>query len=290
MASRPPRCMLCSYKQFPPETPVAVYHRHRSARSVRSLQGAEHANYNCTYMCPTCNITHLTDMPYGLDVCVSTSSLHDYYQPREPGVVCPPDSSHVDWLTVPGAKIEDLLLAWRIDYERYRSPMRVLLVAGLNDLARGGDFDSITNEIKRFAHNVCVSNQGVSNTFAVAPLLPAPKFVWFPDNGDPPPGYRNRREEVERINDWIRWFNASKGINQVPRFNIWGTRTTSRYVDGVQVEFKTHRWNEWRASESAGDKLHLCDKMRVKMAQYVIKFFQAEREKKGPLVPLFTNR
>ena len=244
-------------------------------------------------MCPTCQTTHLAWMPYGLDVCVSTSTLHEYYQPRDRRVYCPPDSSHVDWLTIPGATISDLFLAYRLDYEKINRPLRVLLVAGLNDLAKGGDFDSITMQIKRFAFHVkgqVEYHPGDSNSFAVAPLLPAPKFVWFPDNGDPPPGYRNRRAEVERINEWIRTFNASKGIHQVPRLNIWGTRTSKKYIDGTQVEFKTHRWNEWRESEPAHDKLHLCDKMRVKMAQYVIKYFQAEREKKGPLVPFSSTR
>ena len=98
----------------------------------------------------------------------------------------------------------------------------------------------------------------------------APKFVWFPDNGPNPLGYTNRREESEQINEWIKVFNSSNNISQVPGFHTWGTRTTKRMVDGERVEFKTHRWNEWRASEAAGDKLHLVDKMRVKMAQYVV--------------------
>ena len=82
------------------------------------------------------------------------------------------------------------------------------------------------------------------NEIAIAPLLPTPKFVWYPCNGTPPPGYRNRRVEVERINEWVKVFNARNEIHQVPRFNIWGTRTTKRYIEGTQSEFKTHRWNE----------------------------------------------
>ena len=287
--SRPPKCYLCSYKQYAPEKPVTVYHRHRSARQVRSLQGAEYANYNCTYMCPTCQTTHVAQLPYGLDVCVSTSQLHEFYQPREMGVVCPPDTSHVDWLTIPGAKVEDLRLAWRVDYSKNTKPMRILLVAGLNDLAKGGTFDTLTAEIKRF--NEVVKQQGrefhpgMNNSFAVAPLIPAPKFVWFPDNGPTPPGYTNRREEIEQINEWIKGFNRDNNISQVPGFHTWGTRTTKRMVDGERVEFKTHRWNEWRASEAAGDKLHLVDKMRVKMAQYVVKYFQGQRKTIGPLLP-----
>ena len=74
------------------------------------------------------------------------------------------------------------------------------------------------------------------------------------------------------------------GVYQVPRFHTMGVRSTKKRVEGKKVEFKTHRWNEWRASEDYEDKLHVVDKMRVKMGNYVLKFFQAEREKKGPLV------
>ena len=63
-----------------------------------------------------------------------------------------------------------------------------------------------------------------------------------------------------------------------------GTRTSKRWVDGAMSEFKTHRWNDWRASEDREDKLHLSDKLRVRMGQYVHKFFLAERRDKGPLV------
>ena len=48
-------------------------------------------------------------------------------------------------------------------------------------------------------------------------------------------------------------------------------------------EFKTHRWNDWRATEARDDKLHLSDRMRVKMGRQVIKFFEGEYERNGPI-------
>ena len=81
--------------------------------------------------------------------------------------------------------------------------MRILLVAGLNDLAKGGTFDTLTSQFKRFYEVVKMQGReyhpGMANSFAVAPLLPAPKFVWYPDNGPTPPGYTNRRAEVEQV-------------------------------------------------------------------------------------------
>ena len=74
-------------------------------------------------------------------------------------------------------------------------------------------------------------------------------------------------------------------IYQVPAFNIFGARSCKKKMqDGRQVEFKTHRWNFWRASKGNKDMLHLIDKERVRMAQYVLKYFQGERGDKGPLI------
>ena len=226
-------------------------------------------------------------LPTGLDVCVSDSTLHDFHFPRESGVECPPDTSHVDWLTIPGATVEELLFAWQVEYAKLARPMRVLLVAGLNDLVKGGDIDSLTWQIRRFRTNVDYHNNnhpGRFNSFAVAPLLPAPKFVWFEDNGPHSSTYVNRRGEVEHINDWIRTYNSINEISEVPGFHVMGTRSCRRMVNGVQSEFKTHRWNQWRSSEEREDKLHMNDKMRIKMGQYVVKYFEGERRRNGPLL------
>ena len=52
--------------------------------------------------------------------------------PREEGVgvVVPPDSTHVDWVTIPGATIDQLRYAWRLDYHREKRPQRVILSRG----------------------------------------------------------------------------------------------------------------------------------------------------------------
>ena len=138
MASRSPKCRICSYQQPKGRESIPIYHRHASTRHARVLQGAEYANKNCTYMCPSCQVPHMAAMEYGLDICLSDSTLHEIHHPREPGVICPPDSSHVDWLTIPGATVEELLFAWQVEYGHEPRPMRILLVAGLNDLVKGG--------------------------------------------------------------------------------------------------------------------------------------------------------
>ena len=118
----PPKCNICSYRPCP------------SSVEMRVMQGVEWSTTNRSYLCPTCQISHPARPDYGLNVCLADSQLHEFHLPREPGVTCPPDKVHVDWNTVPGATIPTLQHAWQVDYGKYRRPMRVLLVAGINDL------------------------------------------------------------------------------------------------------------------------------------------------------------
>ena len=89
--------------------------------------------------------------------------------------------------------------------------MRILLFAGLDNLVKGWDFESLTEQFKRVGHNVSYQgtrfHPGKASSFAIAPLLPAPKLVWFPDIGVTSPGYVNRRDEVASINKWVKTYN-----------------------------------------------------------------------------------
>ena len=281
-------CMICSNRQPRPETPRKVYHRHYSSRQVRVTMGVEHHYTNPFYLCPTCEAPHLAHQDnVGLNVCVSTSQLHDFHQPRQPGVVCPPDSLHVDWLTIPGANIDELSYAWRLDYHREPKPMRILLVAGLNDLLQDSTVKQIQEKILRFESDISGQNRHHlrRNEFFVSPLLNPPKLAWFPDNGTPPPSHKNKLVDLFNLNEWIKKFNQNNGNIAVPNFETWGARKTTKVLaDGSCWEFKTHRWNEWRQSEARGDMLHLGDKNRIKMGRSILNFFQGELDRKGPLV------
>ena len=278
---RPPQCELCSFMQPPPFTKIPVYHQHSSAKQFRVLQKVEYENENKEYLCPTCQVTHPARPDYGLNICVSSSQLHSFHHPRDPSVVCPPDTSHVDWVTIPGAKISDLDLAWRVDYQQETRPMRILLVAGLNDLIKGGSRESVITAITQFRSVVNNQNRfhpGAQNQFAVSPLLCPPKLVWYEDNGPMPQGHLgNRREELDLLNNDILSFNAQSGLLHVPHFNTLGVRRTKLwYEDGSWRNVLQHRWNHWRASEEVVDKLHLVDSLRVKMGGMVLRYFEGE--------------
>ena len=241
---------------------------------------------NRQYLCPTCQATHLSRLEYGLNICISTSQLHQFHHPRDQTVVCPPDTSHVDWLTIPGGTIFDLDFAWRVDYHREPRPMRILLVAGLNDLMRGGTRRSVMEAITHFDQVVKQQNRyhpGAENQFAVAPLLCPPKLVWYADNGAMPAGHMgNRREEIELLNNDILSFNAQNGLLHVPHFQTLGVRRTKHWFeDGSFRNVLQHRMNHWRASEALADKVHLADGLRVRMGRMVISYFEGEMHREN---------
>ena len=87
-------------------------------------------------------------------------------------------------------------------------------------------------------------------------------------------------ELIEKLNEYIHAFNKSLELFHVPNFQSLGTRS---YWDATGVYRRVHRWNEWQEYEYE-EKKHLSDKMRVKMGQYVVKYFQGERLRKGVLI------
>ena len=56
-------------------------------------------------MCPTCEKSHPFKPAIGLNVCLSDSQLHQFHLLKKSNFTCPPDSLHVDWVTIPGASI-----------------------------------------------------------------------------------------------------------------------------------------------------------------------------------------
>ena len=282
----PPLCTICSNHQPYPLYPKSVYHRHSSAKEVRIMAGVEYDKYdNPLYLCPTCQVVHSARLSNTLNICLGDSMLHDFHIPKDQGISCPPDSSHVDWVTIPGGKISDLTLAWYLDYHHETRPMRVLCCAGINNLLEGGTKDTVMADLVHMKQVIDTNNRyhpRSKNEFTVATLINPPKLVWYDDNGSPPPNHVNKVAEVRDINDEIMRFNNNNGMLHAPRFQMLGVRTSKKWSDdGSWVPFKTHRWNQWRHTEPVHDKVHLSDQMRVKMGQAVVKYLEGEQERAG---------
>ena len=281
-----PLCNICSYRQGSGRE-VPVYHLHSSPREVRILQGVEYSTSNPSYMCPTCVDMHPIKPDIGLNVCLGDSMLHNFHQPRDPTVVCPPDPFHVDWVTISGGTINDLTQAFIVDYWRQRRPMRIFVSAGLNNLLRGASRDSMVEDfiqMKEVVEAQDVYHPTRKNELVIATVLNPPKLVWFPGNGPPPSNFQNHLQDIKELNSWIKFYNSQNGRICTTSFHRFGVRTTrGRLGGGPVTSVQAHQFSQWRQSEPTRDMVHLNDRWRIRMGQAVLRHFAGEFQRNGVL-------
>ena len=116
--SRPPPkgCLVCSFAQKHPEKQVPVFHRHFSSLRLRELTGAEYQTSPAQYLCPTCKSLHNPHPGNRIKIVLSSSTLHEYIPPNGAHQQYAGDKIHMDYITIPGANIETIMNALRLDY------------------------------------------------------------------------------------------------------------------------------------------------------------------------------
>ena len=250
LPSRGPACSICSYRQPPPLTPSPVDHSHNSPREIRIMQGVEYCEENVQFMCTTCRVSHMVRSDNSLNILLGDSNLHNIHTPRGGAARSPPDPIHIDWLTISGATIKELELAWQLDYGKYSRPMRILLSAGLADLVKGRSRTDIVADILHFRAVVIKQNEYhpfIKNEFVVATILNPPKLVWFEDNpGPPPPNHVNLLSELKELNSWIAYFNQQMG-KITPRLHRFGVKNGTQKRNGNTVRVQHHLMNQWES-------------------------------------------
>ena len=60
------------------------------------------------------------------------------------------DRSHIEYITIPGAKITDLINVWKIEYFQ-NTPKDVILIAGLSSILKGYKPDDMLREYDHLA-------------------------------------------------------------------------------------------------------------------------------------------
>ena len=275
-------CNICSFTQVFPNKKIYVYHRHFSSLRLREYLGVEVSGNR--YLCPSCKSHHSPYPEDRIKIVVSDSTMHQFFAP--PGYTAlqyPGDTMHVDYITIPGANIEDLMHAFRLDFEQkhHTKPMDVLIVAGYNDLVDNHGRDYIMYRYKEFVKLVMglgkEMHPNIPNTVAVASLLYPPQLTWYPDNGQPPANHVNRMEKLVWINQAIHELNLANNVPDYPRFHTYGIRTATRRSKDVYGQehhrhTKTHRWEHWRELDPTR-MLHLRDDRRFKMGTAANKYF-----------------
>ena len=97
-----------------------------------------------------------------------------------------------------------------------------MLVAGINNIGDGQPASDIVKEIKElreslWAHST-VYKHSMPNVLSISTVVYAPKFCLLevPANlpeWQPPPGFKNRRQEIEALNTAIAAMKEENGVN-----------------------------------------------------------------------------
>ena len=150
----------------------------------------EYETDNRPYMCTTCMAVHLARFDVGLNVYVGTSQLHNLHTPKDTSRAhMDPDPFHIEWLTVCDATISQLEYAWIRDYDKQPRAMRILLSAGLEDLAMGRSVSHIIYSFMHFKQVVDeqnVKHPETKNEFVISTMYNPLLMFGFRTTATPP--------------------------------------------------------------------------------------------------------
>lgn len=261
-ASRLPGCSICSAsKSIIHQTKLSIYHTHSSSLYERTKIDLDHWGQ---FVCPTCKYTHYTMTGDKLAVLVTSSALHQWRSPEHPG-----DEYHLDHISIPGATISDLHHAVSVEYKKASKGVDLLVVSGLNDVARGEDPEVIRQSLMKFKADV--ESWSSENSIGFATMYVPPRLFNF-------------RSKIFTLNNIIMELNESglKGdmTKKAPRYHTWGLRKGVNQqphlfeTRGGPVLNKKNGYNfkEFR-EPSANKMLHMADGVRERMGRSVIRYF-----------------
>ena len=278
------KCLICSYSQSDRQLRAPVFHRHFSSLRLREFTGIESSG--SSYLCPSCKSHHRPYPEPRTKIIVSDSTLHEFFAPPDHASSIKQykgDIMHVDYITIPGAKIETLINAFCLDYVTRPHPraLDVVLVAGYNDLLAGSSKQELMTSFAKFTATVLnarPANSELRNTVVVGELMYAPQLTWFDDNGPLPPNHGgNKLYQLEWLNEAILALNLDNGITEYHRLYKYGIRNYTRknkdmFGNQHHRKIKKHRFEHWREQDPSR-MLHLTNEQRYKMGAAINKYF-----------------
>ena len=114
-----------------------------------------------------------------VSVCIFSSPLHEFWAPRESRECYEGDSLHIEYITILNARINELTVAFGIQYLDDRRPMDVILVAGIDNLVKGQKKESLIKAYKHLVDLVKWQEEkfhpDVENTCGIATLYYPPQ-------------------------------------------------------------------------------------------------------------------
>ena len=256
-----------------------VCHHHVSSEAVRVF--AQQHMRKQLFNCFMCKIEESVERPTTRKIILTTSTLfnvwtHTSFQP----------DIHMEIESIVGGRVRDFTRALMMLYLVKPERFEIIVIAVLNNIGDGQPVPEILDEI----HELRMSVQAHTNMYEHNPpsvvsfstLLYAPKFcslvvpAAFPE-WLPPPGFVNRRRDMECFNAAVKAINIGSGVNYL-----------NLHYEGVRIDPKSgkvmHKHNPvkpiWR-EEAIRKRLHLTHENKVKVASMAAKLFKGGLTKLG---------
>ena len=215
---------------------------------------------------------------------VITSSILANWQGRNRGSpgAYEGDPVHLDYITIPGATIEQLQHAFEVQYRGINQPLDVIFIAGYNNILRNESLETILNRYSVFKKHVinmsCAG--GRMNSFAIVTLPYPPRLArlrddpYFPDFQ---PDYDVTTQLLDELTPRIINMNKEEidmKTRLAPTFHTWCLSKGNSNNQGFSVGSLTrHRPAQWREDHFL-DQLHPSDPVRLRKGTAVGRYFR----------------
>ena len=245
-----PRCDICSQKHFIGYDTLEIHHSHFSSKVSGESFNALSDNIR-------------------LKICVTDSALHEHWEDEM--IASIGGDFQVLWISIPGARVNELIAAWEIEYRDEARPLDLLMIVGVNNVAEGSPGPNILDAMNQFVDLVKMQggriHPSVPNTCVIAPLSYPPSICWFEDDGPVPDNFLNHLRNMRWLNQQIELLNLELGY-KAPNFPTLGIRKETRFGRGST----RHRLQHWQGP-SRREKVVLSVDMQKKMCRQIAKYF-----------------
>lgn len=186
---------------------------------------------------------------------------------------------HMDIESIVGGRFRDLTRALMMLYLVHPERLEVIVIAGLNNIGDSQPVPDILDEIYELRQTVQAHTKmyhhNPPSVISISTVLYAPKFssldvpAAFPE-WLPPPGFNNRRRDIECLNTAIAALNKGSGWNYL-----------KLHYEGARIDPKSgkvmHKHNPtkpiWR-EVPIRRRLHLTPEYKVKVARMAARLFK----------------
>ena len=258
-----------------------VYHSHFSSIAQRASSPLDHY---AQHLCTTCEtVMHPVKMGHRIPIVISSSILANW-QGRNRGSpgAYEGDPVHLDYVTIPGATVEQLQHAFEVQYRVIDLPLDVILVAGYNNILRNESLETIMSRYSVFKKHVInmSCSGGRMNSFAIATLPYPPRLTRLRDDPYFPyhqPYYDETTQLLDELTPRIISMNKEEidmKTRLAPTFHTWCLSKGNTSKQGFSVgSLSRHRPSQWR-EDNFLDQLHPSDTVRIRMGTAVGRYFR----------------